>query len=124
MKHLIEHLQGNSYKSWIKYVFFPYPLQKHHLTSQGYGIYIEKVSRSYIGLTFLSNTNRFYLLGSKDEGSVMCFSRVYQICMLRSREQQLRRISLSSFTRSVSVHLPALAFYINSFFIFILDSNL
>ena len=73
------------------------------LRSYGF-ICIEKVSRSYIDLTFLGNTNRFYLFGGKDEGSAsliqgMTLSGVFldeAALMPRSFvEQALARCSVS-----------------------------
>ncbi len=65
---------------------------------------IEKVSRSYIDLTFLGHTNRFYLFGGRDEGSAaliqgMTLSGVFldeAALMPRSFvEQALARCSVS-----------------------------
>ena len=65
---------------------------------------IEKVSRSYIDLSFLGHTNRFYLFGGKDEGSAaliqgMTLSGVFldeAALMPRSFvEQALARCSVS-----------------------------
>ena len=73
------------------------------LRSYGF-ICIEKVSRRYIDLTFLGNTNRFYLFGGKDEGSAsliqgMTLSGVFldeAALMPRSFvEQALARCSVS-----------------------------
>ena len=73
------------------------------LRSYGF-ICIEKVSRSYIDLTFLGHTNRFYLFGGKDEGSAsliqgMTLSGVFldeAALMPRSFvEQALARCSVS-----------------------------
>lgn len=67
-------------------------------------ICVEKVSKSYIDLTFLGNTNRFYLFGGKDEGSAaliqgMTLSGVFldeAALMPRSFvEQALARCSVS-----------------------------
>ena len=65
---------------------------------------MEKVSRSYIDLTFLGHTNRFYLFGGRDEGSAaliqgMTLSGVFldeAALMPRSFvEQALARCSVS-----------------------------